>query len=560
VRVETGTKRIIVLGLVLLIAVAAHSLQVFRPFFIDEAAILQNILTFLSKMTLIPSHTAYPTFYSYVAVIPFTVGAVVGYVLDGGDNIQEYVAKAYLISPIDLTIGIRVGSFALLLLTAAAIMKIARLTYAKYSSHAALFIVATPALMDYGSFALPDILVLFLATACYLKTRQYLEPHLDPPEQQRYLLQAAFLAGLAVSTKYNAISLLVLPPLAFALKTRPRVLELRSYAFPIKLAFVALLAFLLGSPGWVVEPQLMWDGLAREIHHAAVGHLGATGLPVIGYLELLTRRDVVLFCSAVGLFWISFKRGMSAETVLCLSLIILGFVVTATSSKQSFHYLYPSVPAFVTAGILLLKDIEQRELRDFRRIVYVLLLIYASISLFQSRYYLRPNTTELAAKWISANLSPTATGYTGVAIDFAYVPLRTDEYLEQTARSSLGRRFPGVIRALRLRQRDIRVVPIEYSGDFLAKFDGSYIITSSGCFARFFRGGFFTEIRPKEGALRDEFDLRKEFYATLFGSRRWRLIRSFETGNGPRTVIFQREASASGAVLPSEGMSRHDRE
>ncbi len=85
-------------------------------------------------------------------------------------------------------------------------------------------------------------------------------------------------------------------------------------------------------------------------------------------------------------------------------------------------------------------------------------------------------------------------------------------------------------------------VPMVYDEAFARDTQARYIITSSGCFARFFQFGRFTRIPPPEGTeLREEFDQRREFYQALFEGRYgWRIVYDLQTGNGPRVLIFER--------------------
>ena len=133
-------------------------------------------------------------------------------------------------------------------------------------------------------------------------------------KNSKYLLWASISAGLAVSSKYNALPIIFVPVLTSIL--------LGSYRRSFLLLALSLAAFILGSPYILAELPLFLNQFAYEIwHYKIAGHVGNEGTPGISqalfYMKWLKNDGMFipgLILALIGLFkfnrqlfvWLSF--------------------------------------------------------------------------------------------------------------------------------------------------------------------------------------------------------------------------------------------------------------
>jgi 4-amino-4-deoxy-L-arabinose transferase-like glycosyltransferase len=119
-----------------------------------------------------------------------------------------------------------------------------------FGDRAAIFAAFVMALIPYhvhhSHFALIDVpMTLFLACSLY-----YAACILENPLAQNYVLSGVF-AGLAASTKYNGVLILLAPVLAHAFrvfKNREKLFNLPNISNILTLGFFSILAFFVGTP------------------------------------------------------------------------------------------------------------------------------------------------------------------------------------------------------------------------------------------------------------------------------------------------------------------------
>lgn len=161
---------------------------------------------------------------------------------------------------------------------------------------AVLITAASPELLLQSAVIGVDIVMsFFVVVAVYGALRVYRNFSL------RGLFWVGIACGLAISSKYNALPIAILPILLCASRSR---FELESILF----AFLApAVGFFIGSPFILTSFPLFLDQLGYEIWHYGVsgheGHQAAPGLPqLLFYWEWLTTDGVGLVTAAVALF------------------------------------------------------------------------------------------------------------------------------------------------------------------------------------------------------------------------------------------------------------------
>ena len=116
-----------------------------------------------------------------------------------------------------------------------------------------------------------------------------------------YLLCGAGV-GLAFGAKYNAALVGVALVLAHLLRHRGRAVFPRPMLLLLVGVLAAAVATVVATPGWLLQPHAVWDGLSFERTHYALGQAGHDGSAWSTYgSALLTREPLLLVLAVVGL-------------------------------------------------------------------------------------------------------------------------------------------------------------------------------------------------------------------------------------------------------------------
>ena len=536
---QQAPRRWISQAIILAIALlsAPHVLFLFQPFFMDERPILANVITFFAHHTIIPVHTNYPTFYSYLASPFIAVGTLLSFLAGPYNSIGETVWFLGTVTPLRLALPARVLSLSCFLLTAGILSNFCSKRFGDLAGlMVPALLVTSPAFFERGSYALPDSTVLLLCALSLIGTVLFVETF-ESSRSVAYLIVAAAFSGLAISTKYNALSSVAPVGFSVAYLSLTRALRARHAVGLLLLsAAVCVTCFLLGSPGWLLSPQRFLDGLEFEINHAEIGHIGASGIPVLGQLELLTGAPIVLIGSIAGL--IAWARTRDAAGWVAGVTVVSSLGLASTSAKQSIQYLYPAIP-----GLLVLVAVFARMAETWRPrvitafVVALSLLPFAAVAYDEGlRFVTAPNTTALATTWMYENVP----AGTSVAVDWGYVP----QVYSAADLENLGHtrgQNPRILDAVSKTHRPYDVVEFSPTSDWLTASRASLFVTSDAVYGRFFEFGVFTGIEPtRPPELANAFRQSATFYRELFSSRLWTEVAVFDTGNGPVTRVFRR--------------------
>lgn len=528
--------RVILLAIII-IAVVAHILATLQPVFSDEFLVLGNLWDFIQNHTIIPEHTKYPAFYSYM-VAPVTA-AFVGASVALGLPPSFYDYSEWMAMRPELAMWpARLVSAACWAICAWAVYLLAleALRSRRAGAIAAAAFASAFGLLEYSGYGLPDVAMMMWATLSLVYALRMMRGE----RPMRDAAIAGGLAGLAMATKYSAAAI-ALPLLVALMAAEVGEGRLRWRMFGA-MAGVGALSFIVACPGWVVAPGAYWAGLAYERAHMARGHLGYLGVPVLGQLELLLEADPVLLIAGFAGAFTWAVRGRSRPLLVVAIAGVAVFAMAAPAKKQSLQYifiLYPVLAVLVAGG---LEQFAGRSRQAYGYVVAVALLATGAWGLMWGyRVAVVPDSLELGRQWINARLPDDAV----VAVDWIDVPrlisedelegLRGDLRTEMVRNALAG--FRG-FEVVKLQQTEAS----NYSREFLQETEATWLVTSSTCYARFFEFGRFTRVPPPPGSeLRPEFEQRRGFYQALRdGDGGWTLAHEVYTGNGPTVRIYQR--------------------
>jgi 4-amino-4-deoxy-L-arabinose transferase-like glycosyltransferase len=205
---------------------------------------------------------------------------------------------------------------------------------------APLFFSLSPNAYLYSTVIGVDIVVTFFAIATVLATVIVTPATKEKPQRWGFLL-AVLLAGLTISTKYNALPIIAVPLLA-SLFT-PQLLIERFLVTCIGIP----VGFLLGSPYILAELPLFLNHFAYEIwHYGVAGHVGHQAEPgveqAIFYLRWLLSEGFgpiggVFVILGVAITFLH-QRAFTAQRVklLLTALFPLLFLLLMISQRANF--------------------------------------------------------------------------------------------------------------------------------------------------------------------------------------------------------------------------------
>ncbi|MGM0492977.1 MAG: glycosyltransferase family 39 protein [Armatimonadota bacterium] len=528
------------------IAALAHVLGTMQPVFTDEFLVLGNFWDYVQNRTIIPEHTNYPAFFSYMVAPANALFFGASIALGLPPSIYDFSEWMMLRPELGMWPA-RLVSTVCWAVCAWAVYRLALETIGarRAAAIAAAAFASAFGLLEYSGYGLPDIAMMMWTTLSLVYALQILR-------SERPVRDAAIgggLAGLAMATKYSAIA--IAPALLAAIllaRVETRGVRLRMLG---AMAGVAVAAFIVACPGWILAPGSYWSGLAFERAHMAKGHLGFFGAPVLGQLELLFEVDPVLLIAGLAGAAAWALRGSRRRALLLLAIAGAGvFAMAAPAKKQSLQYiftLYPLLAVFTAGG---LEAVTASYRRPATALLVAALLLTASWGLVWGyRVALLPDSLVLGRQWINARVPADAT----IAVDWIDVPRLISEDELETLRSDLR---TEMVRNAYEGLRGFETVkmanaePSYRTREFLQSTPATWLVTSSTCYDRFFEFGRFTRLPPPEDSqLRGEFLLKRDFYHALRdGYAGWKLEHEVFTGNGPTVRIYRRADAA--APLP----------
>lgn len=217
------------------------------------------------------------------------------------------------------------------------------------------------------------------------------------------------ICGLAISSKYNALPIAILPLMVCLLS--------KKYSFvTIIISLISVdLGFILGSPYVLVEFPLFLNQLAYEIwHYGVAGHVGHTAEPGIAqavfYSKWLIKDAVgitIFLTSIVGWFYL-FKTKKGVLVLLFPTLFILLMVFQKANFTRNMIVILPYLGIFSIMAcekFLSLKLLQSR-LLQYKWLVLVILLAQPFFTSLHERNLLSatPESRNELTSWLKDNI------------------------------------------------------------------------------------------------------------------------------------------------------------
>lgn len=398
----------------------------------DEDAVLMPAINILKTGNFDPLRMEYGTLHIYlltvVSAIVFILSARNGQIQDTsqltiferGTYPSVYQFPEYFIAGRLTSVLMGTG---IVLLT---YMLARRLGTQRQGLIAATIAAILPALVTHSHYVTTDIPVTFwIMLGLYLLIRAYDNWFVDT---MWAYAGAGFVCGLAVSTKYNAI-LLVLPLLLVPLlrvRTLDKWLTLRVLIGPIAM----LAGFLVGTPFALLNlPKfLYWFGYSLRLYNAPRELLIPVWQWHLNYH--LTSPHAIIIVLGLGGFIVSFFQwGRRALIVNSFVFVLFGAVFSQTNAQARMWI--PSAPIIIIWAALALDwtihFLETRLSSGRKRIFisYAPLIVLVPLLVTSIQYgtrFQQEDIRTLAQRWVKENVPPG----TAIAVDYMHPNLNPD--------------------------------------------------------------------------------------------------------------------------------------
>jgi hypothetical protein len=265
---------------------------------------------------------------------------------------------------------IRVGRWLTVLMGVLTVMVTAalgaRLFGPRAGALAALLLALAPLHLAQGHYFTVDVPATLWTSLCLLLCAGALRR----PDRGMLALAGAC-AGLAASTKYNAGVVLVAPLYTLAVTWR----RAEWYASDRAAALIytplaAAAAFLLTTPGIVIDPGRFWHDFGYELHHAATGHglVFANTRSLPAWLFHLTRSLPdglglpLALAGVAGVVWAA-ARHTPEDGLLLVFLLPYSLLIGGAEIKFA-RYVVPILPVLLVLAARLLAGEEWKRRGD----------------------------------------------------------------------------------------------------------------------------------------------------------------------------------------------------
>jgi 4-amino-4-deoxy-L-arabinose transferase-like glycosyltransferase len=328
----------------------------------DEDALIMPALSILKTGDFEPTRLEYGSFQIYLLTGVFTAAYLL-LARDGriGDpnNLPIYERGSYPMLygfPEFYLVARMVSAFAGVGTVLLTYLLVRRLSNPRVALLAAALASVTPMLVDNAHYSTPDsFFTLMVMLSLYLLVRAYDNWQSDSLWS---FLGAAFVCGLATSTKYNGAVLLA--PLFLVPVLRVRNIDdwisVRVLGAPISF----LLGFFIGTPYALINIPLFlnWSGYTLHLYNQpGVVPLVPTWRWHLEYLT--TSREAIVFIAGTIGFLLSLRLWGRRGLLIIIFVLVFGLAIVAQTNREARMWM-PLAPIFAAWTALLIDVIDNR--------------------------------------------------------------------------------------------------------------------------------------------------------------------------------------------------------
>jgi 4-amino-4-deoxy-L-arabinose transferase-like glycosyltransferase len=262
---------------------------------------------------------------------------------------------------------------------------------------AAGLVMVAPALVVHSRFQTVDMLATMLAIASVYACIRLIEP--EAPAMKWALLAGLF-AGMSAGTKYvGIVAIVALIPACLSIK-KP---VLFAYAF-----LVAIAAFVITTPGCVLDTEKFVAGFMFELNHSKEGHgvvFRGTSPALIYHIgNLSSGASILTFLLGVGGLVYSLVKKNTWGIILAVFFVAY-YVAVSGGQIKFMRYILPLIPVLALGvGLVVQKVMEAGKEKVGMAIA---ILVFGGVdrgSLVQTggltATMLGPDTRDVAGKWL----------------------------------------------------------------------------------------------------------------------------------------------------------------
>jgi len=215
---------------------------------------------------------------------------------------------------------------------------------------AALVILIAPAHVVHSRFQTVDIFATFLLTvSAYFALRLIPvgKEEIDPKKAMKWVLGAAIFAGLSAGTKYTGVLGLLTLLAVILMCRRPTAIKEGLIAI-----VVTLVAFVVATPGVLLETEKFKEGVSFEMAHTAQGHGLVFAETASGYLYHLANLmsgigATIVWLALAGLAWAAYRKYKWAFALLAF--FVPYYLLIGGATDKYMRYTFPLYVA-IAAG------------------------------------------------------------------------------------------------------------------------------------------------------------------------------------------------------------------
>jgi hypothetical protein len=366
-----------------------------------EYYIAKHALSLGARHTIEPLYYVYPTAYTYLIAVLYSLYFVFGYLIGWFPTTSDFAIQ-FLVDPSTFYLLGRCLNAIVFIIAIIIIYKTARIVLnLKFSFLISLIFISCYNMFEFSFWMVPDIF-LVLGTTIIL---YYIIKSIFKDIKTFELIFASLICGLTISMKYNAGFLAVgwlinVWNVSRKMSGKPLIIFFTS-------AFIIILGFLIGTPYWLFKFKDFFTGFSMIISQSKYAYNFETGIPYFWELKKILISEWILGFVFV-LFMILILLKVKKENLSFLLIVFPTFLLVGSWEKKGLDYLLIIFPTLIVFIIYWLHNTNKQSW--FYRGVTILLMSGILLNLPRILYgnYLHSqmDTRKKTGQWIMNNYKP----------------------------------------------------------------------------------------------------------------------------------------------------------